>query len=721
MSSEQTFDAGLVEQTKQQIRTLVGEITQLSKSDIPLEEFYSQFLQRVITAIAATGGVIWTFNDGGGLALQCQINLRETGLGADKEKMAEHSRLLYHALKHPEGMIVSPYSSSEEENGTMGNPTGNLVLLVPLLTEVELVGLVEIFQRPDSPANTQKGYLRFLLQMAELAIEFIRGEQLRHLADRQLLWNQIEEFSRTIHESLDPRQTAYTIANEGRRLIGCDRVSVAIRYGSRCRIEAVSGQDLFDKRSNTVRLLNKLATAVVSVEEPLWYTGDTTNLAPQVEKLVDAYVDESHSKAVVVIPLVPPMREEDKEDYKKRQDNRKKPLGALIVEQIENSAIQSRLRQRVEIVQKHGCVALENSLDHNSLFLMPLWRAIGRWGWVVKARTLPKTVLVLLILLALLVGLFVFPYKFEVESEGRLMPVLRHEIFATMDGDISEVLAHHGDVVQGPVYREGVKLDEKGRPIQVNLGEGDEMRVIDPSAIIQRYGTKLVTLRNIDLRTQIVKLNGDINRTRQELAAIEQMLSQERTLTQEDRIRQQGRCAELERLLEAYQAERFLLRIKQRNLDVYAPCDGIVITFDVREKLTNRPVQRGQVLMEVANPEGDWEVELFMPEKRIGLIREAQQRFAETYPEGLPVTYILASQPEKKWKGRIKEIHKTAEVRGEKGCTVLIKVAIDKNDIQPNIGATVSGKVYCGVKPIGYVWFYDLIAFVQQKILFRWL
>ncbi|MDO5114404.1 MAG: hemolysin D, partial [Planctomycetia bacterium] len=212
MSSEQTFDAGLVEQTKQQIRTLVSEITQLSKSDIPLEEFYTQFLQRVITAIAATGGVIWTFNDGGGLALQCQINLRETGLGTDKEKMAEHSRLLYHALKHPEGMIVAPYSSSEEENGTMGNPTGSLVLLVPLLTEVELVGLVEIFQRPDSPANTQKGYLRFLLQMAELAIEFIRGEQLRHLADRQLLWNQIEEFSRTIHESLDPRQTAYTIA-----------------------------------------------------------------------------------------------------------------------------------------------------------------------------------------------------------------------------------------------------------------------------------------------------------------------------------------------------------------------------------------------------------------------------------------------------------------------------------------------------------------------------
>ncbi len=73
--------------------------------------------------------------------------------------------------------------------------------------------------------------------------------------------------------------TAYTIANEGRRLIDCDRVSVAIKQGRKCFIEAVSGQDLFDKRSNTVTLLGELATAVVATGEPVWYTGDTTRHA----------------------------------------------------------------------------------------------------------------------------------------------------------------------------------------------------------------------------------------------------------------------------------------------------------------------------------------------------------------------------------------------------------------------------------------------------------
>lgn len=51
---------------------------------------------------------------------------------------------------------------------------------------------------------------------------------------------------------------------------------------------------------------------------------------------------------------------------------------------------------------------------------------------------------------------------------------------------------------------------------------------------------------------------------------------------------------------------------------------------------------------------------------------------------------------------------------------MLIKVAIDKKDL-PNLrpGATVTAKIYCGRRSIGYVWFHDLIAFVQSRILFR--
>ena len=60
MSTEQSLDPQLIEQTKQQIRSLVSEIAQLSKEDISPEEFYGQFLTRVVSALAAIGGAVWT-------------------------------------------------------------------------------------------------------------------------------------------------------------------------------------------------------------------------------------------------------------------------------------------------------------------------------------------------------------------------------------------------------------------------------------------------------------------------------------------------------------------------------------------------------------------------------------------------------------------------------------------------------------------------------------
>ena len=54
MASGQTqVSAETIEKTKQQIRGLVGEIAQLSKSDMGPEEFYAAFLQRVVQALAA--------------------------------------------------------------------------------------------------------------------------------------------------------------------------------------------------------------------------------------------------------------------------------------------------------------------------------------------------------------------------------------------------------------------------------------------------------------------------------------------------------------------------------------------------------------------------------------------------------------------------------------------------------------------------------------------
>ena len=68
------------------------------------------------------------------------------------------------------------------------------------------------------------------------------------------------------------------------------------------------------------------------------------------------------------------------------------------------------------------------------------------------------------------------------------------------------------------------------------------------------------------------------------------------------------------------------------------------------------------------------------------------------------------------------DVQKIAEVRGDEGNVVLVRVAINKDDLAADEirpGATVSAKVDCGWASVGYVWFHDAISFVQSRILFH--
>jgi len=915
MSTESSLNPELIEQTKQQIRSLVAEIAQLSKEDVAPEEFYGQFLTRVVSALAAVGGAVWTTNEEGRLALQYQINIQETKLRENEQGQVQHSRLLYKALSTPDGMLVPPHSGSGEDDQA-ANPTDFLLVLGPLKTDLETAGVLEIFQRSEAGINTQKGYLRFLLQMCELAGDFLKSHQLRHFSDRQVLWTQLEEFTHGVHSGLDPRDTAYTIANEGRRLIECDRVSVAIRKGHKCKIEAVSGQDLFDKRSNTVRLLGKLATAVVATGDPIWYAGDTHDMAPQVEDAVQEYIDESHSKNVAVLPLKRP--EPPEEDDPNKRTEPEAPIGALIVEQIEDSRVPQSMVQRVEVVCKHSSTALANSLEHQSLFLMPVWRALGKAKWVLRARTLPKTLAIAGAVLLALAALVFWPADFEVQAKGTLEPVIRHDVFARIDGVVDAVLVEHGDMVYTKAAAEGliqtairssdaeVTIDEQLiAKVQQELDEAhiddeagqkviEAFRTLDAKhnggsvpvqEIIQsvRNAVLLVKLRSHDLQVAIEDVHGQREATVTRIAALQRDYSEQNDRLK--RIELAGEINSQKEVLKSLNKQLALLLEKQSELQVTSPINGLVVTWDLDRLLNHRPVQRGQVLMRVADPWGPWQVELRMPEDRMGFIQGYQQELyeelreklrkalldkrlklleeqadpespgptiseeelqaevdaevekvrnpqllvrirrelepelleelrnkirdilgqpveeivedpadempadqdlppeeaevpeetpeepvvedvidqqvrialeaiieIESYEEAraqllelldevprgdlhtqlvealddglddrLPVTYILATDPSDKLQGKVKEIHINAEVRGDEGNTVLVKVAIDKRQLlHLRPGATVTANVYCGRRSIGFVWFHDLVAFVQSRILFRY-
>jgi hypothetical protein len=115
------------------------------------------------------------------------------------------------------------------------------------------------------------------------------------------------------------------------------------------------------------------------------------------------------------------------------------------------------------------------------------------------------------------------------------------------------------------------------------------------------------------------------------------------------------------------------LEKKISDLNVLSPINGQVITWDVQNRLNHRPVQRGQELMRIADPKGDWRLELDIPEKRMGHIARAQREIKYE----LDVDYALAVDPSTTRAGHITKIEEGANPQQEEGTMVKAYVWID--------------------------------------------
>ena len=231
-----------------------------------------------------------------------------------------------------------------------------------------MTALVEVWQRAERHPDAAGGFLKFLTDMARLASLYVRNYQRRQMTGQQQLWLQLETFSRKIHGSLNPTEVSYVIANEGRRLIDCDRVSVALCQGRKTRIEAVSGADVVEKRSNLVRLMRKLCSRVARWGEKLVYSGTKDDtLPPKVLDALDKYLAESNSKLLVVMPL----RDEREKNTKKR------PRSVLLMECFEPPAAAEQLLARLDVIGQHVTGALYNAAEYRRIPFRFVWKPMA--------------------------------------------------------------------------------------------------------------------------------------------------------------------------------------------------------------------------------------------------------------------------------------------------------------------------------------------------------
>jgi multidrug efflux pump subunit AcrA (membrane-fusion protein) len=543
-----------------------------------------------------------------------------------------------------------------------------------------VVAIVELLVRSGASPATYRGYEQFLSGVCELAADYHAFAELRRRRADDDYRAQLVELSSQVHRERSLAETAYAVANEGRRVVGCDRLSVVAKRGRRCQLLATSGVSRIERRSGAARRIEQLADQVRRTDEAAYYTDGQSDGLPPVAEALEEHAEESHARQVAAIPLRLSTRrasgDTDQETARQTESRQKSPLFVLVAEQFD-AREQLLDRDRLVDVGDVCTTALYSANEAERVPLRWLLRPLGAIKEQVVTHV-PRTAFVITAVGAAIAALVLVPADFNVEAVGTVQPVVRRDVFAPRSGLVEEVLVAHGADVAA------------GQPL---------VRLYDPL-----------------LELELKRVDGELETAQRQIDAVRATRTnrQVRDASPADSYRLSAEERELEQRLTNLRRELELLNREREQLVVASPIAGRVLTWDLSNRLVARPVERGEVLVTVADLARQWQLELEVPDDRVGHVLAAQEQFG---PD-LMVRFRLSSDDRQQHSGKISELSRTAAMRDESGGiaspVVMLKVALDENEFshgkssELRPGVSARAQIACGRKPLGYVWLHDI-------------
>jgi len=412
-----------------------------------------------------------------------------------------------------------------------------------------------------------------------------------------------------------------------------------------------------------------------------------------VLRALDAYLAVGNSQLLVVQPL---------RDEAKSRGADATPLArarfALVLENFEPAQAADAQITRLEVVARHARSALNNAGTYRRIPCRWLWRPLGAlrdclgepratWGFAL--------VVALVGLVAALIGL---PCPLKMEATGQFLPRERRNIYSPVEGQVVR-------------FEQGVQ----------------------PGATVAE-NQSLVLLYDTQLELRLVQLANEIAAAQEEIAGLANQQNAGRTDTERAGYAAEKRQKEFTR-------DRKLAELKAVKDRVHAddarpgyfwlkaPLPGTVLSWDFRERLTNRFVKPSEPLLRVGDKGRGWEVELKISHKHLGQVLEA---FAAQPAGELDVDLLPVSAPTHTYRGKLARSQLSVEASpdpdgGDAEPVVRASVRIDgpgiaEADRIPRdllvTGTEVHAKVRCGTRRAGYALFYGVWEFVYEKVLF---
>lgn len=645
------------------VAQVLDELEGASRQDTSPAEFYRTLIARVAPLLAAEHAAVWLRESTGAL----RVIASTAGWSEAIEDRVAHQRLVATMLDVQQVADVPPGQSL----GPASNDSPRHYLLAPIeLSHWNRDGspaaaVIELALPAGRAPSSYAGAAELLEAVREVAAEYHVRRELSRLTGDRSARDSLLHFAEQVGGTPALQPTALAIANEGARTLGCDRLSVLSATRRGARLLAASGTDRVERRGRAARALERLATLAVKLDEPIYYSdadGGTSDTLPQVEDVLSRYVDEFHARSLAVVPIADP-------PHTQRKSGRR---GVLVAEQFggEHTALD---RTYLAELARAAAPAMSTAMAWDEL---PLGGALRTLGWLRMPRTLFRLAVAACLVAALAAALLLVPADLQVDVRGQLVPSERQAVFAPRSAIVDELRVAHGDEVKA--------------------------------------GDTLLTLRDPDLALEIERLRGEQTKVNRQLEAVRATRTTAATTTRDpvERYRLSAEEEELRTQLANLDAELALLNDETTRLVVTAPIAGMVTTWQVDERLApGRPVERGQVLVSVANTDGEWLLELEVPDERLDQLREADA-------EPLRVEYRLGSDASEMHTATVTEMARRVDVvetaAGGEERQLIAKATLDGTldetlraaALRP--GGSVRARILVGERPLGYVLTDDL-------------
>ena len=505
----------------------------------------------------------------------------------------------------------------------------------------------------------------FLLGNATLALcECLAGWFRRNLIVRmdEKLATQtaIAEFCQRISSALSAEEFGAPLAAEIRLLLKADRVSLFRHSERETELAGISGTDRVDRKLEIPQALVALSKAVFDSEEA--FPSEWLLLADSPK--IAALLNEGNSTVL--------------------RDGGTSQFRAF---RVKGSAADQNCTSEWRVLVELFEGSTRPSDSHWGLCIEPISRTLLRAGSIHLSRPSfwPRTRRTLGWIAAAisLFVVFLLPADFEIDANGRYLPVSRHRIFAPGSGIIQELAVQHESPVEPGMQLLRIHSPELVLKTQEVLGQLETERV------------RLSSLRT----TRLTEQPGAASKN-----GVEQALGGEQAVRQ--------RISDLESRLQ-------LLKSQESTLAISADSRGRVFRRQLEQDLNARPVQQGDFLFDLIPDQSAWHLEIEVPEELFCYLPVTESG----EPRNVPVRFHFASEPDERLMAVVSRTEDSVVLNEGRSYGVIYakieEASVARAEKHKHLGASVSVRIYCGRRALGFVLFREFSEFVREKY-FQW-